>query len=70
MITYAVTIGLIFALLLTLVGVDRLYRRFANRHPECGPYREKSFGCGSCKKKGAECDGEGAAEEPALGRPS
>jgi hypothetical protein len=63
MTTYLITIGLIFALLSTLIGVDKLYRRFANRHPESGPYREKSFGCGSCKKeKGCECEEEESAE--------
>jgi hypothetical protein len=56
MTTYLVTIGLIFALISTLIGVERLYRRFAAHHPECGPFREKSFGCVKCKKKGEDCD--------------
>jgi hypothetical protein len=67
MTTYLVTIGLIFALLALLIGVERLYRRFADLHPECGPFREKSFGCGNCKKR-KDCDElhDGAA----VSRPS
>jgi hypothetical protein len=46
--TYLVTIGLIFALMLFGIGIERLYRRFAARHPQLGPYRN-SDGCGCCK---------------------
>lgn len=44
---YIVTIVLIFAVLLFGILVDRLYRAFAARNPQLGPFR-KSEGCGSC----------------------
>jgi hypothetical protein len=44
---YFVTIGLLFALLAGGILVQALYRRFAARHPELGPFREEK-GCGSC----------------------
>jgi hypothetical protein len=47
MLKYLVTIGLIFALLAGGILVQALYRRFARRHPELGPFREDK-GCGSC----------------------
>jgi hypothetical protein len=46
--TYLVAIGLIFAILLAGIGVDRLYRRFAARNPQLGPFRKAGRGCGSC----------------------
>ncbi len=46
--TYLITIGLIFALLALGILVQRLYRRFAQRHPELGPFRSEQDGCGSC----------------------
>jgi hypothetical protein len=50
--TYLVAIGLIFAILLAGIGVERVYRRFAARHPELGPFR-KADGCGGCAAKAA-----------------
>jgi len=47
MLTYLAAIGLIFALLAGGILVQELYRRFAQRHPELGPFREEK-GCGSC----------------------
>jgi hypothetical protein len=47
MLKYLVTIGLIFALLAGGILVQALYRHFARRHPELGPFREDK-GCGSC----------------------
>ncbi len=47
MATYLITIGLIFALLAGGILVQKLYRRFAQRHPELGPFREDKA-CGSC----------------------
>ena len=44
---YVITIALIFAILLLGIVVDRLYRVFAARHPQLGPFR-KSDGCGCC----------------------
>ena len=48
---YLVTIGLIFALMLAGITVDRLYRRFAARHPQLGPFRKNDGGCGCCAGK-------------------
>lgn len=45
-------VALIFALMLVGIGVDRLYRRFAARHPQLGPYRNPD-GCGCCKSSAA-----------------
>jgi len=47
MTTYLVAIVLIFALLAGGIVVQNLYRRFAARHPELGPFREEK-GCGNC----------------------
>ncbi|MCC6658797.1 MAG: hypothetical protein IT512_11480 [Rhodocyclaceae bacterium] len=55
MIKYLVTIGLIFAILAGGIAVQALYRRFAARHPELGPFREEK-GCGSCSA-GSGCGG-------------
>ena len=43
----------LFALLAGWVAVQALARRYANRHPETGPYREAgcSHGCGSCAER-------------------
>lgn len=51
--TYLVTIGLLFALMLAGIAVDRLYRRFAARHPQLGPFRKNDGSCGCCAGK---CD--------------
>ena len=48
MVTYLVTIGLILAIMLIGIFVQRAYERFAHRHPELGPFREPGKGCGSC----------------------
>lgn len=50
---YLVTIGLIFAVTLGGILVDRLYRRFARRNPELGPFRKNDGGCGCCAAKAA-----------------
>ena len=55
MATYLVAIGLIFALRAGGILVQGLYRRFARRHPELGPFREEK-GCGSCSA-GSGCSG-------------
>ena len=55
MTTYLLTIGLIFALLAGGIAVQNLYRRFAKRHPELGPFREEKA-CGSCSA-GSGCSG-------------
>jgi hypothetical protein len=53
MLTYLITIGLIFAFLAGGILVQELYRRFAQRHPELGPFREEK-NCGSCSA-GSSC---------------
>ena len=59
---YLVAIGLILALMLGGLAVERLYRRFARRHPELGPFRQEGGGCsGNCG--GGACAG-GACETP------
>ncbi len=46
--TLLVTIGLIFGLMLAGIVVERIYRRFATRNPELGPFRRNDGGCGCC----------------------
>jgi len=46
LITYAITILIILALLAGWIGVQHLSRMFAARHPEFGPAREEGGGCG------------------------
>jgi hypothetical protein len=58
--TYLVTIGLIFALMLGGIGVERLYRAFAARNPQLGPFR-KPDGCGCCKAGSGCSDKTGCA---------
>jgi hypothetical protein len=53
--TYLTTIALILAITLGGIAVDRLYRRFAQRHPELGPFRKEGGGCGACS--GGHCGG-------------
>ena len=45
--TYLVTVGLIFAIMLGGIAVERLYLRFAAKNPQLGPFRDNSK-CGSC----------------------
>lgn len=51
MTTYLVAVALIFAVMLAGIAVDRLYARFARRHPQLGPFRKKGGGCGCCAGK-------------------
>ncbi|MDR2239824.1 MAG: hypothetical protein LBE33_05220 [Zoogloeaceae bacterium] len=58
---YLVTIGLIFAVLIGGILVDRGYRRFARHNPQLGPFRpEGRQDCTSCVA-GSGCDGSAAA---------
>lgn len=54
---YLLTIALIFAIMLAGIAVDRLYRSFAARHPQLGPFRKSEGGCGSCAG-GSGCNGD------------
>ena len=48
---YLLTIGLIMAIGLIGIAVDRLYRAFARQHPQLGPFRDSEEGCGCCASK-------------------
>ena len=58
--TLLLSMGLIFALMLTGIAVERLYRAFAARNPQLGPFR-KTDGCGCCAAK-KECAPTGHCE--------
>jgi hypothetical protein len=53
MLTYLITIGLIFGLLSAWIVVQQAAKIYARRHPEFGPCREEGSGCGSCS--GGSC---------------
>jgi len=59
--TYLAAVGLIFTIMLGGIAVERLYRRFAARNPQLGPFRDTSK-CGSCSAgsgcSDASCDVE------------
>ncbi len=55
MTTYLVTIGFIFILMIGGIAVERLYRAFAARNPQLGPFRSPD-GCGCCANKKSGCD--------------
>jgi hypothetical protein len=55
--TYLTTVSLIFAIMLAGIGVDRLYRAFAAKNPQLGPFRNSEKGCGSCSG-GSGCSGD------------
>jgi hypothetical protein len=53
---YVVTIGLVFAILVGGIVVDRIYAHFARRNPQLGPFRKNDGGCGCCAAKEACSD--------------
>jgi hypothetical protein len=57
---YLVTIGLVFAILVGGIVVDRIYGRFARRNPQLGPFRKNDGGCGCCAAKDA-CSSDSAS---------
>jgi hypothetical protein len=59
---YFITIAAIMAIALIGIGVDRLYRAFAERNPQLGPFRDSDKGCGSCSS-GSGCSG-GSCSKP------
>ena len=59
--TYFITIALIFAIMLAGIGVDRLYRAFAAKNPQLGPFRKAEGGCGSCSG-GSGCSSDKSCE--------
>ena len=58
--TYLTVVGLIFAVMIGGIAVDRLYARFARRNPELGPFRKNDGGCGCCAAKAA-CNTDSAS---------
>lgn len=61
---YLMTVGLIFFLLFAGIAIDRLYRNFAARNPQLGPYRDTGK-CGCCKG-GSACSDTSCADDPAA----
>lgn len=62
MATYLVAIAFIFSLALGGILVDRIYRRFAVRNPQLGPFRDPGK-CGCCSS-GSGCDTACSTEPP------
>jgi hypothetical protein len=58
-VTYVITIGLIFMILITGISIERLYRRFAANNPQLGPFRDTDK-CGCCSG-GSGCSDESCA---------
>lgn len=58
---YLVTIAVIFSLALGGILIDRIYRRFAARHPQLGPFRDPGK-CGCCKA-GSGCSDTACADD-------
>ena len=58
--TYLIAVGLIFGVMAAGLLVDRLYRRFAAKNPQLGPFRDPERSCGSCSG-GSGCADKGDA---------
>ena len=58
--SYFLAVGIILAILLGWVAVQHLARMFAARHPELGPYAEKTSCCGSRDCGGESCSNSSA----------
>ena len=63
MTTYLATVALIFTLMLCGIAIERLYRRFAARHPQLGPFRDTGH-CGCCAA-GSGCSEPSCADDSA-----
>lgn len=61
--TYLATIAIIFAVLSGGILVDRLYRNFAARNPQLGPFRDTGK-CGCCAA-GSGCSDLSRADDGA-----
>ncbi len=60
--------GVIFGVMVGWLYVQELYRRFARRHPELGPYRGEG-GCGgscSCRKGGCPAPSTNRNDAPEV----
>jgi len=51
-------VGIIFALMVLMILMDRVYKRFAERYPHLGPFRKRDGGCCSCGGKKSDCGSE------------
>ena len=60
MTTYFVAMASIFSLALGGILIDRIYRRFAARNPQLGPFRDPGK-CGCCSA-GSGCDSDCSTE--------
>ena len=60
---YLTTVAIIFGLALAGILIDRVYRRFAARNPQLGPFRDPGK-CGCCSA-GSGCD-TACSAEPAI----
>ena len=60
MTTYLVAMAFIFSLATAGILVDRIYRRFAARNPQLGPFRDPGK-CGCCSA-GSGCDSDCSTE--------
>lgn len=61
---YLITFVVIFSLALGGILIDRIYRRFAARHPQLGPFRDPGK-CGCCTA-GSGCSDESCADDRAA----
>ncbi|HEX8962529.1 MAG TPA: hypothetical protein VF801_05955 [Rhodocyclaceae bacterium] len=47
--TYVLTMGFIFALLVAGIAIDKIYHRFARSNPQLGPFRPEGMqDCCNC----------------------
>jgi hypothetical protein len=58
---YLITIAVIFSVALGGILIDRIYRRFAARNPQLGPFRD-SDKCGCCTA-GSGCSDTACADD-------
>lgn len=63
---YLVTIAAIFGIMLGGIAVERLYRGFAARNPQLGPFRDTGK-CGCCAA-GSGCSDNSCEADPAATR--
>jgi len=55
MVEFVLTSVVIFAVMVAWLYVQDLYRRFAQRHPELGPFRAEGGCGGSCSCQQGSC---------------
>jgi hypothetical protein len=60
--TYLLAVGIILIIMLGWVAVQQMARLFAARHPEFGPYTEKT---GCCGGRGRDCGGKSCSTSAA-----